>query len=242
VGTPSNEIYLTMQWPKLVQGTLIKRYKRFLADIKLEDGQVITAHCPNSGSMRGCSEPGRTVYLSRSDSPNRRYPYTWELIEMPSSLVCVNTLVANRLMRKATIERAIGSLSEYRFVRTEVKCFESSRLDILLENPAGQLCFLEIKSCTQVEDEIAYFPDAVTIRGRKHLCDLQRQVNLGNRAMILFLIQRTDSRLFRPADHIDPAYGDELRLAVQNRVQIQVYDVDLTLQYIRPNNQIPWEL
>jgi sugar fermentation stimulation protein A len=123
-----------------------------------------------------------------------------------------------------------------------VKCFESSRLDILLENPAGQLCFLEIKSCTQVEDEIAYFPDAVTIRGRKHLCDLQRQVNLGNRAMILFLIQRTDSRLFRPADHIDPAYGDELRLAVQNRVQIQVYDVDLTLQYIRPNNQIPWEL
>jgi sugar fermentation stimulation protein A len=161
---------------------------------------------------------------------------------MPSSLVCVNTLVANRLMRKATIERAIGSLSEYRFVRTEVKCFESSRLDILLENPAGQLCFLEIKSCTQVEDEIAYFPDAVTIRGRKHLCDLQRQVNLGNRAMILFLIQRTDSRLFRPADHIDPAYGDELRLAVQNRVQIQVYDVDLTLQYIRPNNQIPWEL
>jgi sugar fermentation stimulation protein A len=231
-----------MQWPKLVQGTLIKRYKRFLADIKLEDGQVITAHCPNSGSMRGCSEPGRTVYLSRSDTANRRYPYTWELIEMPSSLVCVNTLVANRLMRKATIERAIGSLSEYRFVRTEVKCFESSRLDILLENPAGQLCFLEIKSCTQVEDEIAYFPDAVTTRGRKHLVDLQRQAGLGNRAVIFFLIQRADARLFRPADHIDPAYGNELRAAFQNRVEIQCYDVRLSLQGIRINDAIPWEL
>ncbi len=97
-------------WPKLIKGTLIKRYKRFLADIKLEGGQVITAHCPNSGSMRGCSEPGRTVYLSRSDAPNRHYPYTWEMIQMPESLVCVNTLVANRVVRKAVIEGASSSV------------------------------------------------------------------------------------------------------------------------------------
>ncbi len=229
-------------WPKLIKGTLIKRYKRFLADIRLQDDRVITAHCPNSGSMRGCSEPGRTVYLSRSDAPNRHYPHTWELIQMPKSLVCVNTLVANRVVQKAVIERSVKAFSGYSFVRSEVKCFENSRLDILLENSTGGLCFVEIKSCTQVENEIAYFPDAVTTRGRKHLVDLQRQVSLGNRAVIFFLVQRTDARLFRPADHIDPAYGDELRSAFQNRVEIQAYDVDLTLKGIRLNNAIPWEL
>ena len=161
---------------------------------------------------------------------------------MPTSLVCVNTLVANRLVQKAVIEEAIQALSGYRFVRSEVKCFENSRLDLLLENSTGGLCFVEIKSCTQVENEIAYFPDAVTTRGRKHLVDLQRQVSLGNRAVIFFLVQRSDARLFRPADHIDPAYGNELRSAFQNRVEIQAYDVDLTLQGIRLNNTIPWEL
>ena len=229
-------------WPKLVQGVLIKRYKRFLADIRCQDDEVITAHCPNSGSMRGCSEPGRTVYLSRSDAPKRRYAYTWEMIQMPKSLVCVNTLVANRVVRKAAIDGSIPALSGYRFVRSEVKCFENSRLDLLLENSTGGLCFVEIKSCTQVENEIACFPDAVTTRGRKHLVDLQRQAGLGNRAVILFLVQRADARLFKPADNIDPAYGNELRAAFRNRVEIQSYDVDITLQGIRINNAIPWEL
>jgi sugar fermentation stimulation protein A len=229
-------------WPKLVQGVLIKRYKRFLADIRFQEDEVITAHCPNSGSMRGCSEPGRTVYLSRSDAPKRRYAYTWEMIQMPKSLVCVNTLVANRVVRKAAIDGSIPALSGYRFVRSEVKCFENSRLDLLLENSTGGLCFVEIKSCTQVENEIAYFPDAVTTRGRKHLVDLQRQAGLGNRAVIFFLVQRADARLFKPADHIDPAYGNELRAAFQNRVEILSYDVDITLQGIRINNVIPWEL
>jgi sugar fermentation stimulation protein A len=231
-----------LPWPKLVQGVLIKRYKRFLADIRLEDNEVITAHCPNSGSMRGCSEPGRTVYLSRSDAPNRRYAYTWEMIQMPKSLVCVNTLVANRVVRKAAIDGSIPALSGYRFVRSEVKCFENSRLDLLLENSTGGLCFVEIKSCTQAENEIAYFPDAVTTRGRKHLVDLQRQAGLGNRAVIFFLVQRVDARLFKPADHIDPAYGNELRAAFQNHVEILSYDADITLQGIRINNLIPWEL
>src|SRR5271157_1151889 len=152
--------------------------------------------------MRGCSEPGRTVYLSWSDAPNRRYPYTWEIIQMPTSLVCVNTLVANRVVQNAVIEEAIQAFWGYRFVRSEVKCFENSRLDLLLENSTGGLCFVEIKSCTQVENEIAYFPDAVTARGRKHLIDLQRQVSAGHRAVIFFLVQRSDARLFRPADHI----------------------------------------
>ncbi len=231
-----------IKWPELIQGTLLKRYKRFLADIALEDGRTVTAHCPNSGSMRTCAEPGRTVYLSYTDTPNRRYPHTWELIEMPNSLVCVNTLVANRLLRKAVIEQAVPGLSEYHFVRAEAKCFEHSRLDLLLENSSGRLCFVEIKSCTFVENEIAYFPDAVTIRGRKHLVDLQRQVRSGNRAVMLFLIQRTDAKLFRPADKIDPAYARELRLAIQNQVEILAYDVELTLNLIRPNNPVEWEL
>ncbi len=238
----TQDVSASIRWPKLIQGVLVRRYKRFLADIRLRDGRIITAHCPNSGSMRGCLEPGGKVFLSRSENPRRSYPYTWELIETPGSLVCVNTLIANRLVSKAVTSRSVRSLSGYHFLRSEVKCSENSRLDLLLEASGGELCFVEIKSCTLVEDGVAYFPDAVTTRGRRHLIELQRQVTLGHRAVIFFLIQRADARVFRPADHIDPAYGAELRCAAQTRVEIQVYDVRLTPQEIELNSEIPWEL
>ena len=231
-----------LAWPSLLQGTLIRRYKRFCADVKLRNGHVITALCPNSGSMKGCCEPGRTVYLSRARNPKRRLKYTWELIEMPSSLVGVNTLVPNRLVKESIIQGEIPALAGYETVRSEVNYGQSSRIDLLLEKPDGDRCFVEIKNCTLVEDGVAYFPDAVTTRGRKHLVELQAQVALGHRSVNFFLIQRMDADLFRPADRIDPAYGAELRTAHDRGVELLAYDVNVNLQRIKLHRPVSCEL
>ncbi len=228
-----------LSWPKLTKGTLILRYKRFMADVKLRNGRVVTAHCANSGSMKGCCESGRTVYLSRSSNPNRRLAYTWEMIEMPSSLVGVNTMVPNRLVTQAIVDREIEPLSGYEVLRREVKCGLNSRIDLVLDQRSGKPCFIEIKNCTLVEDHVAYFPDAVTARGLKHLVELQAQARSGNRAVIFFLIQRMDARTFSSADHIDPAYGSELRTAHQNGVEVLVYDVLISPESIRINRPLP---
>jgi sugar fermentation stimulation protein A len=230
-----------LKWPPLIQGTLIKRYKRFMADVKLKNGHVVTAHCPNSGSMMECSEPGRKVYLSRHNNPKRKLKYTWEMIEMPSSLVGVNTIVPNQLVRASVLAGKIPGLSGFDQVRPEVRYGENSRIDLLLEK-GDERCFVEIKNCTLVTDSVACFPDAVTSRGLKHLKELQNQIRLGDRSVMFYLIQRMDAKLFRPADHIDPAYGKELRKAVKNGVEVMVYDVTLDPKGIRLNNTIPFEL
>lgn len=231
-----------LPWPRLIKGTLIKRYKRFLADVRLGNHHVVTVHCPNSGSMMGCSEPGRPVYISRSKNPKRRLPYTWELIDMPSSMVGVNTLVPNRLVKQTLIDGKIEALAGYERVSSEVKCSQHSRLDLMVEGFDGSRCFIEVKNCTLVKDGIAYFPDAVTTRGFKHLVELQEQIRLGNRGVIFFLIQRMDASIFRPADRIDPAYGGELRKAVTNGVEAIAYDVHITTERILLNKRIPCEL
>ncbi|MCD4715355.1 MAG: DNA/RNA nuclease SfsA [Desulfobacterales bacterium] len=230
-----------LKWPPLIQGILIKRYKRFMADVKLKNGHVVTAHCPNSGSMMECSEPGRKVYLSRHNNPKRKLKYTWEMIEMPSSLVGVNTMVPNQLVKVSVLAGKIPGLSGFDQVRPEVRYGQNSRIDLLLEK-GDERCFVEIKNCTLVTDGVACFPDAVTSRGLKHLKELQNQVRSGDRSVMLYLIQRMDAKLFRPADHIDPAYGKELRKALKNGVEIMVYDVALDLEGIRLNNAMPFEL
>ncbi len=231
-----------MLWPKLVQGILIRRYKRFMVDVKLKNGHMITAHCPNTGSMRACCEPGRPAYLSRHSSPARRLPYTFELIEMPASLVGVNTAVPNRLVREAIQDGAIQSLSGYDSVRAEVPYGDNSRIDLLLDSRQRGRCFVEIKNCTLVEQGIASFPDAVTARGLKHLRELQQQVQEGHRCVIFYLIQRTDARLFKPADDIDPAYGKALRNAVQYGVEIMAWDVMIDLEKIELHRSVPYDL
>ena len=228
-----------LPWPKLYQGTLLKRYKRFLADVRLADGQVITAHCPNSGRMQTCSETGRPVYVSRSTNAKRKLPYTWELISMPTSLVGVNTLVPNRLVKKAIIDHEIPELDDYESIRSEVKYGRNSRIDLLLSSPGQPLCYVEIKNCTLVETRLAMFPDAVTARGLKHLLELEHQVTTGQRAVMFFLIQRQDAVSFRPADHIDPEYGRKLRHARQQGVEILVYDVRIDLKQITINAPVP---
>ena len=230
-----------LKWPRLVEGVLIKRYKRFMADVKLKNGHVVTAHCPNSGSMLECSEAGRRVYLSRSDNPKRRLHYTWELIEMPTSLVGVNTLVPNRLVKAAIKSDTIPMLSGFDTIRSEVRYGDRSRIDILLERGQDRL-FVEVKNCTLVTNGIARFPDAVTSRGLKHLKELQNQVRMGHGALMFYVIQRMDSDLFKPADHIDADYGRELRKAVENGVKITAWDVRIDLKGIQLNRPVPFEI
>ncbi len=231
----------SLTWPRLVHGTLIKRYQRFKADVRLRNGQIHTAHCPNSGSMRSCSEPGRPVFLSRHNNPKRQLKYTWEMIEMPTSLVGVNTMVPNRLVKVSTVAGKIPELLGYDHVFPEVKYGQNSRIDLLLEKGKAR-CFVEVKNCTLVTDDVAYFPDAVTSRGLKHLVELQHEVRSGNRAVMFYLVQRMDAEGFRPAHHIDPAYGKELRRAVRRGVEILVYDVFLNLDGISLNKRLPYDL
>jgi len=231
-----------LSWPELFRGTLVKRYKRFLADVQLDKGGMVTAHCPNSGTMRACSDPGRPVYLSYHDNPKRKLKFTWEIIHMPDSLVGVNTMVPNRLVKQSIEDGLVKELTGYDRVRAEVKTSDGSRLDLLLEKEDGRNCFVEIKNCTLVEGRVARFPDAVTTRGRKHLEELQRLVREGNRGVMVFLVQRMDADSFRPADEIDPAYGEELRKAHQNGVEILVYDVFINLHTICLNRALPFIL
>ncbi len=225
-------------WPKLVEGTLIRRYKRFLADVKLRNGHGVTVHCPNSGSMKTCSEPGRPVYLSRHDSPRRKLRYTWELIHMPAGLVGVNTLVPNRLVQKGADDGSIPELSGYDPGRREVPYGRGSRIDLLLER-GDERCYVEVKNCTLVEGETACFPDAVTARGLKHLHELEAQAKAGRRAVIFFLIQRMDAVRFAPADRIDPAYGRALRRVMKAGVEALAYDVEIDLERIALRRPVP---
>lgn len=236
-----NENTGRLHWPPLIQGTLIRRYKRFMADVKLRNGHVVTAHCPNSGSMLECSQPGRPVYLSRHNNPKRRLKYTWEMIDMPNSLVGTNTMIPNKLVKASIEAEKIPELSGFDGVRTEVKYGQNSRIDLLLEKEDSR-CFVEVKNCTLVTDGLACFPDAKTSRGLKHLLELQDQIRLGHRGVMFYLVQRMDASLFRPADHIDPAYGSELRRAVKNGVEILVYDVSLDLKGIELNRALPFEV
>jgi sugar fermentation stimulation protein A len=238
----SPNAFAGLVWPPLIKGTLLKRYKRFLADVKLKDGTVVTAHCPNTGSMQGCSEPGRPVYLSSHDNPKRKLKYTWELIEMPSSLVGVNTLVPNRLVFESIKAGRVPELTGYETADREVKINDHTRLDFALTAADGQRCYGEIKNCTLVNDGVALFPDAVTARGLKHLSELEALVDTGNRCVMFYFIQRMDAGVFRPADQIDPEYGRGLRRAVRSGVEMLAYDVFIDLKGIRLNRRIPCEL
>jgi len=231
-----------LRLPRLVRGTLVAREKRFLAHVRLGNHHLVTAHCPNTGSMLTCSEPGRPVFISRRNSPQRRLKYTWELIRMPDSLVGINTAVPNLLVKTAILAGKIESLAGYPRVRAEVPLGPGTRLDLLLEDEKGGQCYIEIKNCTLVEDGVASFPDAVTTRGQKHLEELTGLVKSGRRAVIFFLIQREDARRFRPADRIDSAYGRLLRQAVRLGVEAMAYDVRFGSGRIDLNQPLPVDL
>ncbi len=228
--------------PPLIEGRLIKRYKRFLADIELDTGEKVTAHCPNSGSMKGCAIPGSQVWLSVSDNPKRKYKHTWELIKVPETMIGINTLVPNKLVKQSIENGLIQELSGYDRVKAEVKTSRHTRLDLLLENETGEKCYVEIKNCTLVEEGTAMFPDAVTVRGQKHLDELEHLVSLGHRGIIFFLIQRMDAKAFKPAAMIDKVYAEKLKKVVENGVEIIVRDTVINTQVIRIRNIVPVHL
>jgi len=222
-----------MKLPPLIPGRLIKRYKRFLADIELSDGSMVTAHCPNSGSMLGCNLPGSPVLLSLSPNPNRKLAYTWELLQVDGFWVGLNTMLPNRLAEEAILNGVITELQGYEQLRREVPYgSERSRIDLLLEGEKGR-CYVEVKNVTLVQEEMALFPDAVTIRGQKHLRELMEVVRNGDRGVILFTVQRGDGRAVAPADTIDPEYGRLLRQAIANGVEALAYRAEVKPEEIR---------
>jgi len=216
---------------RLIRGTLIQRYKRFLADIKLENDVVVTAHCTNTGSMMGCKEPGSAVFISRSDNLNRKLLYTWELIKTDGTWVGINTLHPNKRVPEAVESGVIVELSGYPSIRREVKVSAHTRLDLCLEGANGN-CFVEVKNVTLAANGTAAFPDAVSERGTKHLKELMRLKRQGHRAAIVFVIQRGDCDNFRPADEIDAEYGRWLRRAVKAGVEALPYRAKVTSRKI----------
>ena len=211
----------------LYEATLIRRYKRFLADVQLLDGEIITVHCPNSGSMMGCAEPGSAVLLSRSLNEKRKLPFTLELIRAGGYWVGINTMRPNHLVREAVSQGMIPELCGYQEIRSEVRYGTNSRIDLLLSGP-GCTCYVEVKNVTLLNNKSALFPDAVTTRGQKHLHELMQVVQSGGRGVIFFVVQREDAETFGPADSIDPTYGKLLRLAIQNGVEALAYQAHVS--------------
>lgn len=202
----------------LVPGRLVRRRMRFLADVVLDDGREVTAHCVNTGRMTGCATPGSRVWLSPAHNPKRKLPWTWELVDAGTSLVGIHTARANDLAELAVRASVIPALRGYPSLRREVRYGAASRCDLLLEG-AGPPCWVEVKNTTLVEGSLALFPDAVSERGTKHLHELRAQVESGARAAMLFVVQRTDATAVAPADAIDPVYGRTLREVVAAGVE-----------------------
>jgi len=230
-----------LKFDKLFKGKLIKRYKRFLADIVLESGEEITAHVPNSGAMTSCIEPDCEVWVTFHDNPKRKLKYTLELTKMGKNLICTNTGVANKLGIEAIENGTIKELQGYSSLKPEQKYGQNSRIDILLENE-DKKCFVEIKSVTLKIDDMLAFPDAITSRGEKHLNELCEMVNQGHRAVMLYIIQRTDDLPFRLASEIDKKYAQTFKEVLSKGVEVLVYQSTISLEEININKQCKIEL
>jgi sugar fermentation stimulation protein A len=234
-----------MRFPSpLLRGRLIRRYKRFLADVILDGGETVTATCPNTGSMLGLVAPGSVVWLSESASPTRKYRHTWELVEADlgkgPALVGINTGHPNRLVAEAIAEGRIEELAGFAGLRREVKYGRASRIDLLLEDPERGLAYVEVKNVhLSRRSGLAEFPDSVTERGVKHLKELTEMVAQGHRAVMLYLIQRSDARRFDLASDIDRAYALAFAAATAAGVEALAYRCRLTPHEIRLDRRVP---
>jgi len=217
---------------------LINRYKRFLADVETEEGRLLTVHCPNSGSMRGCSTPGSEVMISRSDNPKRKYPHTLEMVKVKAGWVGVNTARTNHLAAEAFAKGVVAEIGTVDHIQREVKTSSRTRLDFLLQKGARRI-YVEVKNCTLVENDVAMFPDAVTVRGTKHLLELLSLKQAGFEAVVLFCVQRQDGHSFTAAHHIDPEYGDTLSLVHRHGVLVLAYEADVTPSAIEIVGRLP---
>ncbi|MBW3116697.1 DNA/RNA nuclease SfsA [Providencia rettgeri] len=226
--------------PALQPATLIKRYKRFLADVTLPSGEEITIHCANTGAMTGCATPGDIIWYSTSNNTKRKYPYSWELTQTTNGhFICINTLRANQLVAQALAEKHIPELSEYSVIKPEVKYgTENSRIDFYLTQNGLPNCFIEVKSVTLLENNQGFFPDAVTLRGQKHLRELMHIAKEGKRAILLFVALHTGIHVASAAAHIDKQYALLLEEARQSGVEVLCYQADITVQQMVLSKQI----
>ncbi|WP_437886940.1 DNA/RNA nuclease SfsA [Phytobacter sp. V91] len=230
--------------PELKSATLIQRYKRFLADIVTPEGETLTIHCPNTGAMTGCATPGDTVWYSTSENTKRKYPHTWELTQTRAgALICVNTLRANSLTKEAILANSLPELTGYSALKSEVKYgTEASRIDFLLQAENRRNCYIEVKSVTLAEQKNGFFPDAVTLRGQKHLRELMGVAASGDRAVILFAILHSAVEHFSPARHIDEQYARLLNDAQRQGVEILAYKAELSAKNMTLRLPLPFTL
>ena len=232
-GTGATAYFASMQFPTpLIEGTLIKRYKRFMADVELAGGETVTAHCANPGSMMGLIEPGTRVWLSRSDNPKRKLKFSWELLEVDlgagPAMVGINTSHPNHIVGEAIAAGKVSELAGYERQRAEVKYGKNSRIDILLESDGQPPCYVEVKNVHLMREAgLAEFPDSVTARGAKHLDELSDMVAEGARAAMMFLVQRDDAHRFRLAGDIDPHYAERFEAARAAGVETLIYSCKL---------------
>lgn len=228
----------------LIGGTLLQRYKRFLADVRLDTGELVTATCPNTGSMLGLTSPGTRVWLSTSDKPTRKYRHTWEMLEVDlgrgPSLVGINTGQPNALVAEAIAQGGIKSLANYQGLRREVKYGRNSRIDILLEDPGKGTCYVEVKNVHMMRKSgLAEFPDCVTERGVKHLAELTDMVRQGHRAVMIYLVQRADASRFAFAHDLDPTYAAAFAAAHAAGVEAIAVRCRLSATQITVDKEIP---
>lgn len=234
--------------PTLQSGRLIRRYKRFLTDIETSSGELTTIHCPNTGSMKNCTEPNSEIWYSTSSNPKRKYAHTWELAKTPRGhYIGIHSAKANQLVLEAIQGNKVSELQGYSDIRTEVKYGnENSRIDLMLTG-RGSLdardCYVEVKSVTLLEQSgRGYFPDAVSTRGTKHLRELIEVVANGDRAVLLFCVQHSGIKTVEPAGHIDPEYTKTIKLAVEAGVEVLAYKCRMSSKSISMSKPIPFRL
>jgi sugar fermentation stimulation protein A len=225
----------------LIPGTLIRRYKRFLADIRLEDGRELTVHCPNTGRMLRCSEPGSAVALSLSENKKRKYPHTLEMVKDGAHWVGVNTSRTNKIVAEAILQGQVAEFVGVKRLKTEVKISPKTRLDLQLFLKKTTT-FVEIKNSSLARDNCAMFPDAVTVRGTRHLHELRRLSLDGVASCIFYLVQRMDANRFRPAVEIDPVYSGALKEAFDAGVMVLVYQAEVSPIGIEVVRSLPFEV
>ncbi len=229
-----------MRLPPLTPGVLLRRHQRFLAEVRLESGESVTAHTANTGRMSGVAEPGSRVWLSRASNPRRKLPWTWELVEVEGGvLVGINTLRANTLVAEAVDAGVIAELRGYPRIRREVPYAGRHRIDLLLEGEGRPPCYVEVKNTTLVEAGVARFPDAVSTRATRHLHALAQMVAQGARAVVVFCVQRGDAETFAPADAIDAVYGQALREVAAEGVEFIAYRAQVSTEAVCLDQALP---
>ena len=231
-----------MQYQNLVEGTLLRRYRRFLADVELADGQVITAHCPNTGAMTGCAEPGSRVWLSTSTSKSRKYPHSWELVETAEGLACIHSAKANQVVYEAFANGRISGFECYPEIFREVKYGRGSRVDLLLQGPGGRV-YVEVKSVTLCRPGAwGAFPDTVSDRGRKHIVELQKVLAEDTRAVLLFCAFHNGIAAVNAAGDIDRRYRDTLQQAMASGLEVMAWASRVSVEGVELSEPLPFAL